>query len=226
MTHTVTVTDRAAADFLTSPKTRFLLGPFMQRETTRSEAAAALGGVGLNTLHRRAKQMLTLGLIEVTREEVRRGHRVKLCRATSRLEGHKAVGFEAATRPSWYGDLGVRLTPEAAQTFQSELRFIKSTLERLTTPWRGELYFFFAGLHPCSVRFPVPPNVPCFGMLVTRRPLFGTKFRVKNSDRFAVASGILVPRCPPPRMPEVCWFMTFYPVGGYFSLYPLVVRDA
>ena len=212
MTETETVTDRAAANFLTSLDTRFLLGPFMQRETTLSEAAATLGGVGLNTLHRRVKQMLTLRLIEVVREEVRRGHRVKLYRATSRVfvvplettssvdletclndgfSGSVAVlsrgiakamerstprwGFkiywaeaggvfqeatrlescteavepEAAARPSWYGDLGMRLTPEAAQTFQHELqKLYEKYLQESDDAVEGEPYFFFAGFTP------------------------------------------------------------------------------
>lgn len=76
------VTDPAAADFLASPNTRYLLGPFLHGETTMSEAAPMLGGLGLNTLHRRVKQMVRLGLLEHTRSETRGGHRVKLYRAT------------------------------------------------------------------------------------------------------------------------------------------------
>jgi hypothetical protein len=76
------ITTTAAADFLTSPKTRFLLGPFMQGERTMKEAAEALRpGAPLSTFHRRVKQMLELGLIEVVRQEVRGGHSVKLYRA-------------------------------------------------------------------------------------------------------------------------------------------------
>lgn len=76
-----TIADEAAADFLTSSETRFLLGPFLRAETTMSEAAGMLN-MELNTFHRRVQQMLALDLVEVTREEVRDGHRVKLYRAT------------------------------------------------------------------------------------------------------------------------------------------------
>lgn len=200
-------TDPAAADFLTSPDTRYLLGPFMQRETTLSEAAAVLDGVGLSTLHRRVKQMLELNLIEVTREEVRRGHRVKLYRTTSRefvvpLEATRRVDLEtylndvftgsvvilsrgiagamersaphwgfqigwsegvyqqamplgeafgplpsgAPAEPCWYGDLGVRLEPEAARRFQRELQELYERYRQ--TDGEGEWYFFFAGFAP------------------------------------------------------------------------------
>ena len=100
------ITDVVTANFLTNPETRHLLAPFMAQETPMAEAAKALG-VELNTLHRRVGQMLELGLLELTREEVRRGHRVKLYRATRRefivpleatsstnLESHVAKTFE------------------------------------------------------------------------------------------------------------------------------------
>ena len=207
MTHTTLVTDPAAADFLTTPGTRYLLGPFLEAETTMRDAAASVDKP-LNTFYRRALQMLAWRFIEVTREEVRRGHRVKLYRATSQVfvvpiaatrsvdretylkggfGGSVALlsrglarameqsaphwGFEiawsegvyqqataldeafrptssgASTKPYWYGDLGVRLKPEAAQAFQREL-------QRLYERYRGgaddegEWYLFFAGLAP------------------------------------------------------------------------------
>ena len=76
------VTNPAAADFLASPNTRYLLGPFFRSESSLSDAAAALGAMKLNTLHRRVRQMVTLGLLEETRLETRSAHRVKLYRAT------------------------------------------------------------------------------------------------------------------------------------------------
>ena len=183
----------------------------MQRETTLSEAAAALGGVGLNTLHRRVQQMLALGLIEQTREEVRRGHRVKLYRTTSRafvvpleatthtdLETYLNNGFSgsvailsrgvagamersaprwgfkiylsdtggvyqeataldehaaplelgAAAKLGWYGDLGVRLKPEAARSFQRELQKLYEKFAETDDGVEGEPYFLFAGFTP------------------------------------------------------------------------------
>ena len=98
------------------------------------------------------------------------------------------------------------------------------------TPWRANSTSFSPDLHRYDARFPVLPTVPFFGKVSsygrskTRKFLLGTKFWAENSDRFTVASGILVPRCPPMRMPEVCWFMTFYPVREYISLYPRVGR--
>lgn len=84
VTHTTLVTDPAAAEFLTTPGTRYLLGPFLEAETTMRDAAASVDKP-LSTFHRRAQQMLSLRLVEVTREEVRSGHRVKLYRATSQV---------------------------------------------------------------------------------------------------------------------------------------------
>jgi hypothetical protein len=93
-----TVTDEAAANFLISPDTRFLLGPFMRSETTMSEAARTLN-MELNTFYRRVQQMLALGLVTVTREEIRDGHRVKLYRASCEefvvsLEATSSVNLE------------------------------------------------------------------------------------------------------------------------------------
>ena len=94
------VTDPAAADFLASPNTRYLLGPFFRGENSLRDAAAALGGMKLNTLHRRVRQMMTLGLLEETRTETRGAHRVRLYRATHRefvvpLEATSKVDLES-----------------------------------------------------------------------------------------------------------------------------------
>ena len=96
------VTDPAAADFLASPNTRYLLGPFFRGENSLRDAAAALGGIKLNTLHRRVRQMMTLGLLEETRTETRGAHRVRLYRATHRefvvpLELTSNVNLESYT---------------------------------------------------------------------------------------------------------------------------------
>ena len=96
------VTDPAAADFLASPNTRYLLGPFFRGESSLSDAAAALGGMKLNTLHRRVRQMVGLGLLEETRLETRGAHRVRLYRATHQefvvpLELTSSVNLESYT---------------------------------------------------------------------------------------------------------------------------------
>lgn len=199
------VTDPAAADFLASPNTRHLLGPFFQGEATMSDAAAALGGMKLNTLHRRVRQMVKLGLLEETRLETRGTHRVKLYRATHRefvvpleatskvdLESFFTEGFsnaaailgrgvaeemalhaptwgfrvfwqggvwqqavattehsfgKALEKRSWYGDAGIRLTPEAAQAFRDGLQRLYESYLRQSSE-EGEAYFFFAGFAP------------------------------------------------------------------------------
>lgn len=76
------VTDTPAAEFLTSPKTRYLLSPFMEQERSMAEAAALLE-MKFPALHRRVRQMVKLGLLEVSREETRAGHRIKFYSATS-----------------------------------------------------------------------------------------------------------------------------------------------
>ena len=96
------VTDTAAADFLASPNTRYLLGPFFRGESSLSDAAAALGGMKLNTLHRRVRQMVGLGLLEETRTETRGAHRVRLYQTTHRefvvpLEFTSNVNLESYT---------------------------------------------------------------------------------------------------------------------------------
>lgn len=106
-----TITDEAAANFLTSLETRFLLGPFMRGETTMKGAAKTLG-IGFNTFHRRVRQMLALGLVEVTREEVRDGHRVKLYRATREefevpIEATSSVNLETFLDKGFKGSASI-----------------------------------------------------------------------------------------------------------------------
>ncbi len=106
------VTDPAAADFLASPHTRYLLGPFLHGETTMSGAAPMLGGLGLNTLHRRVKQMVELGLLEHTRSETRGGHRVKLYRATHQefvvpLDKTSSVDLESYNDERFKNSVGI-----------------------------------------------------------------------------------------------------------------------
>ena len=79
---TVLVTDPEAASVLTDfAELRFLL-PFIFEELSLTEAARTLG-LKLNTLHYRVKRLMDLGLLEVAREEPRKGRAVKLYRATS-----------------------------------------------------------------------------------------------------------------------------------------------
>ncbi len=106
------VTDPAAADFLASPNTRSPLGPFFGGESSLSGAAAALGGMKLNTLHRRVRQMVGLGLLEETRTETRGAHRVRLYRATHRelvvpLEVTSSVNLESYTDALLKGSTGI-----------------------------------------------------------------------------------------------------------------------
>ena len=82
MTTSRLISDTTAADFLTSPKTRHLLSPFMEQARSMAEAAALLE-MKFPALHRRVRQMVKLGLLEVTYEETRTGHLIKFYRTTS-----------------------------------------------------------------------------------------------------------------------------------------------
>ena len=76
------VTDTAAADFLTSSNTRYLLSPFIEKERSMAETASLLN-MKLSTFYRRVKQMQALGLVKTTRTETRDGHKIKLYQTTS-----------------------------------------------------------------------------------------------------------------------------------------------
>lgn len=88
-----TVCDPEVARILTDLKELRFLEPFIKRECTLSEAAKELG-MKLPALSYRVKRLMDIGLLEVAREEVRRGKRVKLYRSSS---PRYRVPFEATS---------------------------------------------------------------------------------------------------------------------------------
>jgi transposase-like protein len=70
------------ASLLSSVKGGDFIHPFMERESSVSAAAQALG-CSVQTMHYRVKQLLAAGLLEVVREEKRAGRAVKHYRAVS-----------------------------------------------------------------------------------------------------------------------------------------------
>lgn len=149
-----TITHTATADFLTNPETRALLSPFMAREITMSEAAKELG-LELNTLHRRVRQMLELGLLEVTREDVRDGHRVKLYRATS---SEFIVPMEATTHVDFENFIGEGLKGTTDILSQSVTR----AMEKEHPHWGFKIYVeedygLLQRAIPLDANKPIPP---------------------------------------------------------------------
>ena len=76
------VTTAEAARVLADPAERRFLNPFIRGDRTLSEAAGEVG-LRLNAMHYRVKKLLRLDLIEIKREEPRRGRAVKVYRASA-----------------------------------------------------------------------------------------------------------------------------------------------
>ena len=79
---TVVVTNPEAAKVLTDLTELRSLLPFIFKEMALTEAAEVLG-LKLNTAHYRVKRLMALGLLEIAREEPRKGRAIKIYRATS-----------------------------------------------------------------------------------------------------------------------------------------------
>ena len=79
---TVVITNAETAQALADLSELRSLLPFFFNELTLSEAAEVLG-LKLNTMHYRAKRLVSLGLSEVASEEPRKGRAMKRYRATS-----------------------------------------------------------------------------------------------------------------------------------------------
>ncbi len=77
-----TIIHPAAARVLTDISERRFLDPFIKRESSLSDAAKELG-IKLNTMHYRVKRFMALGLVSVVREELRKGKRIKIYRASA-----------------------------------------------------------------------------------------------------------------------------------------------
>ena len=110
------VTDPEAANLLTDPAQLELLEPFFRGDVVLGELAKELG-VKLNTLLYRVNKLVDLGLVEVVREEPRRGKPVKIYRAAA---GAFFVPFESTTSVSLGGLLG-SMTEEGERLFYREL---------------------------------------------------------------------------------------------------------
>ena len=105
------VTDPRAADALVNPYTLRQLEPFLGRDCTVSEAARQAGEKP-NTVLRRVRRFVGLGLLEVTREERRAGRAIKVYRSSAEVffvpfEATSAETLESlmAERDRYYEDL-------------------------------------------------------------------------------------------------------------------------
>ena len=87
------ITDATAADLLMNPYTLRQLAPFLGRECTVTQAAQETREKA-NTVLSRVHRFTTLGLLEVVREEKRKGRAVKVYRSTADVF---FVPFEATT---------------------------------------------------------------------------------------------------------------------------------
>ena len=117
-----TVTDKKQAHLLTDPKSKAFFKPFLARERSTSQAAQVLG-CPLTTMHYRVRQFLAAGLLELTREEKRKGRAVKLYRST-----HDAYFIPFRVTP--YATLEERLATQAAPLFANLLRAYADALRQ------------------------------------------------------------------------------------------------
>ena len=94
------VSDEAAADLVTDPRTLHPFAPFLGRERTVSQAAEE-AGENANTTLKRVQRYLELGLLELVRELPRAGRAVKLYRSSADVffvpyEAQSAESLETA----------------------------------------------------------------------------------------------------------------------------------
>ncbi len=121
------VTDPEAANLLSDPAQLELLEPFFQGEVVLGELAKVLG-LKLNTLLYRVNKLIDLGLVEVVREEPRRGKPVKIYRAAARAF---FVPFESTTSVN-LGELLRGMTFGGEKLFHREAA---RSLQTLTPSW-------------------------------------------------------------------------------------------
>ena len=117
------VTDPEAANLLSDPAQLELLEPFFQGEVVLGELAKVLG-LKLNTLLYRVNKLIDLGLVEVVREEPRRGKPVKIYRAAAKAF---FVPFESTTSVNLRGLLE-SITREGERLFYRETARALQTL--------------------------------------------------------------------------------------------------
>ena len=104
-----TVTDTEQAQLLTEPVSKEFFKPFLARERSASEAAETMR-CSLNTMLYRVKTLLRAGLLEVVREEPRKGRAVKIYRSV-----HDAYFIPFIVTP--YATLEERLEVQAEPIF-------------------------------------------------------------------------------------------------------------
>ena len=100
----LTVTDPAASAVLTDPHALRHLEPFLGRECTVSQAAKETGEKP-NTMLKRVRRFVELGLVEVVREKPRKGRAVKVYRSRAEVF---FVPFEATSAESLEAQLAER----------------------------------------------------------------------------------------------------------------------
>jgi hypothetical protein len=98
------VTDPAAAATLTDPHALKHLEPFLGRECTVGQAAKETGEKP-NTMLKRVRRFVALGLVEIAREEPRKGRALKVYRSRAEVF---FVPFEASSAESLEQQLAER----------------------------------------------------------------------------------------------------------------------
>jgi hypothetical protein len=117
-----TVTDAEQARLLTAPRSKEFFKPFLARECSVAQAAQALG-CDLNTMLYRVKTLLKAGLVEVVREDERKGRAVKVYRSV-----HDAYFIPFALTP--YATLEERLKVQGEPIFSALLRAYAAALRQ------------------------------------------------------------------------------------------------
>ena len=108
------VEDGRQAQLLTDPKSKAFFKPFLAQERSASQAAEIVG-CPLTTMHYRVTRFLEAGLLEIRREEKRKGRAVKFYRSV-----HDAYFIPFNLTP--YATLEERLEAQAAPLFANLLR--------------------------------------------------------------------------------------------------------
>lgn len=117
-----TVTDPRQAQLLTDPTSKAFFVPFLARELSASQAASELGR-DLNTVLYRIKVLLAAGLIEVTREQKRKGRAIKHYRSV-----YDAYLVPFGLTP--YISLEERLEAQAVPIFANLIRSYASAVKQ------------------------------------------------------------------------------------------------
>ena len=119
-----TVTEGEQARLLTEPVSKEFFKPFLACERSASEAAAVMQiRCSLNTMLYRVKTLLRAGLLEVVREEPRKGRAIKIYRSV-----HDAYFVPFTMTP--YATLEERLEVQAAPIFSGLIRSYAAALKK------------------------------------------------------------------------------------------------